>query len=200
MSFINKWLILQPQRKVGRVIECAGLEIRYTPCGYRGFESLTFRAGKRTWEGAFFYTESEGSRAEAAPSPAGRCAKSAGESAAAIFPSAKENAPAMVRFSFTESEGSRTASVRSVRSVFFYHGLFGLNDKLTITITKTKTKKICVICLKKLTIINYQLSTINYQLPWSARRVATTNRAEVYSNRAETKSNRAETDYLRAIK
>lgn len=30
-------------RKVGRVIECAGLEIRYTPCGYRGFESLTFR-------------------------------------------------------------------------------------------------------------------------------------------------------------
>ena len=31
------------KRKVGRVIECAGLEIRYTHCGYRGFESLTFR-------------------------------------------------------------------------------------------------------------------------------------------------------------
>lgn len=30
-------------RKVGRVIECAGLEIRYTLSGYRGFESLTFR-------------------------------------------------------------------------------------------------------------------------------------------------------------
>ena len=29
--------------KIGRVIECAGLEIRYTPFGYRGFESLTFR-------------------------------------------------------------------------------------------------------------------------------------------------------------
>ena len=31
------------KRKVGRVIECAGLEIRYTHYGYRGFESLTFR-------------------------------------------------------------------------------------------------------------------------------------------------------------
>ena len=31
--------------KVGRVIDRAGLEIRYTPFGYRGFESLTFRAG-----------------------------------------------------------------------------------------------------------------------------------------------------------
>ena len=30
-------------RKIGRVIECAGLEIRYTPFGYRGFESLIFR-------------------------------------------------------------------------------------------------------------------------------------------------------------
>ena len=29
--------------KVGRVIDRAGLEIRYTPFGYRGFESLTFR-------------------------------------------------------------------------------------------------------------------------------------------------------------
>ena len=30
-------------RKVGRVIDRAGLEIRYTLFGYRGFESLTFR-------------------------------------------------------------------------------------------------------------------------------------------------------------
>ena len=30
-------------RKIGRVIECAGLEIQYTPFGYRGFESLIFR-------------------------------------------------------------------------------------------------------------------------------------------------------------
>ena len=29
--------------KVGRVNECAGLEIRYTLYAYRGFESLTFR-------------------------------------------------------------------------------------------------------------------------------------------------------------
>ncbi len=33
-------------RKVGRVIDRAGLEIRYTPFGYRGFESLTFRQEK----------------------------------------------------------------------------------------------------------------------------------------------------------
>ena len=36
--------------KIGRVIECAGLEIRYTPFGYRGFESLTFRKEKRMWQ------------------------------------------------------------------------------------------------------------------------------------------------------
>ena len=30
-------------RRVGRVTECAGLEIRYTLSGYRGFESLTLR-------------------------------------------------------------------------------------------------------------------------------------------------------------
>lgn len=29
--------------KIGRVTECAGLEIRYTLFGYRGFESLIFR-------------------------------------------------------------------------------------------------------------------------------------------------------------
>ena len=29
--------------RVGRVIDRAGLEIRYTPFGYRGFESLTLR-------------------------------------------------------------------------------------------------------------------------------------------------------------
>lgn len=32
--------------KVGRVIDRAGLEIRYTPFGYRGFESLTLRKEK----------------------------------------------------------------------------------------------------------------------------------------------------------
>ena len=35
------------ERKVGRVIDRAGLEIRYTPFGYRGFESLTFRKMKK---------------------------------------------------------------------------------------------------------------------------------------------------------
>ena len=34
--------------KVGRVIDRAGLEIRYTPFGYRGFESLTFRQRSST--------------------------------------------------------------------------------------------------------------------------------------------------------
>ena len=34
-------------RRVGRVIDRAGLEIRYTPFGYRGFESLTLRNEKR---------------------------------------------------------------------------------------------------------------------------------------------------------
>ena len=33
-------------RKVGRVIDRAGLEIRYTPFGYRGFESLTLAKAK----------------------------------------------------------------------------------------------------------------------------------------------------------
>ena len=32
--------------RVGRVIDRAGLEIRYTPFGYRGFESLTLRKEK----------------------------------------------------------------------------------------------------------------------------------------------------------
>ncbi len=36
-------LLFSLNRKVGRVIDRAGLEIRYTPFGYRGFESLTFR-------------------------------------------------------------------------------------------------------------------------------------------------------------
>ncbi len=34
-------------RKVGRVIDRAGLEIRYTLSGYRGFESLIFRKIKQ---------------------------------------------------------------------------------------------------------------------------------------------------------
>ena len=40
--------------KVGRVIDRAGLEIRYTPFGYRGFESLTFRLKKETVMVSFF--------------------------------------------------------------------------------------------------------------------------------------------------
>ena len=43
-------------RKVGRVIDRAGLEIRYTPFGYRGFESLTFRkrsSTNKSWNSFF---------------------------------------------------------------------------------------------------------------------------------------------------
>ena len=39
----KKTYLCSRKRKVGRVTECAGLEIRYTLFGYRGFESLTFR-------------------------------------------------------------------------------------------------------------------------------------------------------------
>ncbi len=42
------------KRKIGRVIECAGLEIRYTHCGYRGFESLIFRFSFSKNEGQVF--------------------------------------------------------------------------------------------------------------------------------------------------
>ena len=53
------FVILQPltqkSRKVGRVIDRAGLEIRYTLFGYRGFESLTFRRKKRTRKFSFFF-------------------------------------------------------------------------------------------------------------------------------------------------
>ena len=35
--------IRKTRRRVGRVIDRAGLEIRYTLFGYRGFESLTLR-------------------------------------------------------------------------------------------------------------------------------------------------------------
>lgn len=41
---LNIIIIFVPRkRKIGRVIECAGLEIRYTAFWYRGFESLIFR-------------------------------------------------------------------------------------------------------------------------------------------------------------
>ena len=41
--------------KVGRVIDRAGLEIRYTLFGYRGFESLTFRrTDKESYKGSPF--------------------------------------------------------------------------------------------------------------------------------------------------
>ena len=43
INFQLKVVPLQPFRKVGRVNDRAGLEIRYTLFGYRGFESLTFR-------------------------------------------------------------------------------------------------------------------------------------------------------------
>ena len=36
------------------MIDRAGLEIRYTPFGYRGFESLTLRNKKRNQCGSFF--------------------------------------------------------------------------------------------------------------------------------------------------
>ena len=44
----NKIITFAPAnpRRVGRVTECAGLEIRYTLSGYRGFESLTLRKKK----------------------------------------------------------------------------------------------------------------------------------------------------------
>ena len=48
------------KRKIGRVIECAGLEIRYTHCGYRGFESLIFRFSFSKNEGQVFVSCREG--------------------------------------------------------------------------------------------------------------------------------------------
>ena len=46
-------------RKDGRVVECAGLEIRYTVIPYRGFESLPFRhaqyAKARPYAGFFVF-------------------------------------------------------------------------------------------------------------------------------------------------
>ena len=58
MVYSEKYLIFAPDFlrkttiltywKVGRVIDRAGLEIRYTPFGYRGFESLTFRKTETT--------------------------------------------------------------------------------------------------------------------------------------------------------
>ena len=53
-SSVTRWRSLT--RKVGRVIDRAGLEIRYTPFGYRGFESLTFRKKKfheQSWNSFF---------------------------------------------------------------------------------------------------------------------------------------------------
>ena len=47
--------------KIGRVIECAGLEIRYTLSGYRGFESLIFRSyvnPNQLWLGFFLFLAS----------------------------------------------------------------------------------------------------------------------------------------------
>src|SRR5574344_1381690 len=47
LRFVRIAFGLKVYWKVGRVTECAGLEIRYTPFGYRGFESLTFRFKQR---------------------------------------------------------------------------------------------------------------------------------------------------------
>ena len=48
-------------RRVGRVIDRAGLEIRYTLFGYRGFESLTLRQDKQKgnllWFPFLFYSK-----------------------------------------------------------------------------------------------------------------------------------------------
>ena len=53
----NFFVNLHRNWKVGRVIECAGLEIRYTHYGYRGFESLTFRkANQESRMALFFYS------------------------------------------------------------------------------------------------------------------------------------------------
>ena len=43
---IMYYLCIRKTRRVGRVIDRAGLEIRYTLFGYRGFESLTLRHNK----------------------------------------------------------------------------------------------------------------------------------------------------------
>ena len=48
MQPISRKVITIYYWKVGRVIDRAGLEIRYTPFGYRGFESLTFRQRSST--------------------------------------------------------------------------------------------------------------------------------------------------------
>ena len=48
--------------KIGRVIECAGLEIRYTPFGYRGFESLIFRKHFNKPKGMFGLAKTNNNR------------------------------------------------------------------------------------------------------------------------------------------
>ena len=48
--------------KIGRVIECAGLEIRYTPFGYRGFESLIFRKHFNKPKGMFHLAKTNNNR------------------------------------------------------------------------------------------------------------------------------------------
>ena len=66
------------KRKVGRVIECAGLEIRYTHCGYRGFESLTFRQkGNRQDDSLFILFARHGHNLTGASSERGLIAASA---------------------------------------------------------------------------------------------------------------------------
>ena len=70
---------------------------------------------KRTSDGAFFFTESEGSRAEAALSPAGRCAKSAGESEAATAKQSRELA-----FAVGEAGANFASKFESEAAIFNY--------------------------------------------------------------------------------
>ncbi len=61
-------------RKVGRVIDRAGLEIRYTPFGYRGFESLTFRQyAKREPRGFLFSFPSSTAQVSLSPPRPPKC-------------------------------------------------------------------------------------------------------------------------------
>ena len=131
--------------------------------------------------------ESEGSRTEAALSPAGRCAQSAGESAVATAKQSRELA-----FAVGEAGANFASKFESEAAIINYQ-------------LSTITAEGIASCSSAVGEAGADIKELrersgNYQLPWSARRVATTNRAEVYSNRAETKSNRVESDNFYAIK
>ena len=135
----------------------------------------------------FSFTESEGSRAEAALSPAGRCAKSAGESAVATAKQSRELA-----FAVGEAGANFASKFESEAAIINYQ-LSTINAEGIASCSSTVGEAGADI--KEL-----RERSGNYQLPWSARRVATTNRAEVKSNRVEVKSNRVESDNFYVIK